>query len=290
MNINLLKIQRFSIHDGPGIRTTVFFKGCPLRCRWCHNPESIPAPAVFMWNERLCTLCGLCGLVDKDRRFHHPEDVNLDKYRNICVAGALTVHGFELSIEAVMEQIRKDRDYYENSGGGVTFSGGEPLQQPDAAVALAAACHAENFQVYLDTSGFANEAVFTRVAAAVDGFLFDVKLMDPVLHREFTGVDNTLIFENFQRAVAGGKPVRMRVVLIPGLTDTPANLAALVKLIHETGFIGPVDLMPYHNMGSGKYRHLGLVHRMNGCKAPSKKQIADVVNYLKRNGIAAGAQ
>jgi pyruvate formate lyase activating enzyme len=299
MSINVLKIQRFCINDGPGIRTTLFLKGCPLQCRWCHNPEAIPAEPMLMWNERLCASCGLCvercptGAQMQEGDKH---SVDFEKCTacgecvKVCMAGALKIHGSRDAVESVMEQVLKDRDYYENSGGGVTFSGGEPLAQPDVAVALARACHAEKISVWLDTSGFASTEVFDRVSAEVDGFLYDIKLMNPDLHLEYCGVDNAQILANFRRAVETGKPVRMRVVLTPGLSDTEENLNGIVKLIEETGFDGPVDLMPYHRMGGGKYTGLGLETRTEAFEPPTPERLADVVAYFEKEGINASVQ
>ncbi len=297
--MNLLRLQKFCIHDGPGIRTTVFFKGCPLRCRWCHNPESMLPERVLMFNERLCTRCGLCatrcpnGVHSLDGDVHevdHARCTGCGECLKVCMAEALSLHGRETSIAALMAQIRQDRDYYQASGGGVTLSGGEPLYQPEAARALAEACHAEGFNVYLDTSGYASEDVFSQVAAAVDGFLYDIKLLDPQLHRGYTGVDNTPILANFRRALASGKPVRMRVILIPGLTDTPENLAGLVALAKDYRFAGPVDLMPFHRLGSGKYHHLGSSYDMDSFEPPTKQRLAEVIALLEAQGIQATIQ
>ncbi|MBT3273183.1 MAG: glycyl-radical enzyme activating protein [Spirochaetales bacterium] len=297
--VNLLKIQKFTIHDGPGIRTTVFFKGCPLRCRWCHNPESIPVEPLLMWNKRLCTDCGLCvepcptGAQIQQEGIHsidYGKCTSCGECVKVCMAGALKIHGGLQSVESIMAQLKKDRDYYENSGGGITFSGGEPLAQPDAAIELARACHTEGFNVYLDTSGFASAKVFNRVAAEVDGFLYDLKLMNSELHKTYCGVDNGPILANFRHAIETGKPVRIRVVLTPGLSDTEENLIGLVNLIEETGFDGHVDLMPYHNMGRGKYNGLGLNYSMEEYEAPTQKQLAVVVEFFKNKGISASVQ
>lgn len=299
MLINLLRLQRFCIQDGPGIRTTLFFKGCPLRCAWCHNPESIAPEPQLMWNERLCTGCGLCVArcpVGAQLQENGKHTVDFEKCTacgecvKVCMAGALKIHGSTETVDSIMEQVRKDRDYYENSGGGVTFSGGEPLEQPDAAVELARACRADGFSVWLDTSGFAPTEVFDRVAAEVDGFLYDIKLIDPDLHVEYCGVDNEPILSNFCRAVATGKPVRMRVVLTPGLSDTEDNLNGIVNLIKKTGFDGPVDLMPYHRMGGGKYRGLGMDYKMKDFEPPTQERIGGVIEWFKNRGICAAAQ
>jgi pyruvate formate lyase activating enzyme len=254
---------------------------------------------MLMWNERLCTSCGLCvercptGAQLQEGDTH---SVDFEKCTacgeclKVCMAGALKIHGSRETIESVMEQVRKDRDYYENSGGGVTFSGGEPLAQPDAAVELARACHAEGLNVYLDTSGFAPADVFDRVAAEVDGFLYDIKLIDPELHHEYCAVDNAPILANFRRAVQTGKPVRMRVVLMPGLSDTENNLSGIASLIEKTGFDGPVDLMPYHRMGGGKYTGLGLDYEMEEFEPPTPARMAEVIEWFKNKGLSASAQ
>lgn len=252
-----------------------------------------------MWNERLCTECGLCvsrcptGAQLQEGSTH---SIDFSKCTacgecvKVCMAGALKIHGSTETEGSIMEQVLKDRDYYENSGGGVTFSGGEPLEQPDAAVALAKACRSEGINVYLDTSGFAPPEVFERVADEVDGFLYDIKLVNPDLHLEYCGVDNAPILENFGRAVKSGKPMHMRVVLTPGLSDTEENLNGIVNLVEETGFDGPVDLMPYHRMGSGKYTGLGLDFGMDDFEPPTQERLADVVAYFKNKGICASAQ
>lgn len=252
-----------------------------------------------MWNERLCTECGLCvarcpagAQIQQDgvHSVDHSKCTVCGECVKACVPGALKIHGSCESVSSVMEQIRKDRDYYENSGGGVTFSGGEPLAQPDAVVALARACHADGLNVYLDTSGFASAEVFGRVAAEVDGFLYDIKLIDSEQHKEYCGVDNALILSNFRRAVQTGKPVRMRVVLTPGLSDTQENLSGIVKLVEESGFDGPVDLMPYHRMGSGKYTGLGLEYYMQEFEPPTTERTAEVIEWFKNRVISASAQ
>lgn len=208
----------------------------------------------------------------------------------VCMAEALSLHGEERSVEDVMGEIIRDKDYYLASGGGLTISGGEPLNQPGFVIELSKASREANIPVYLDTCGFANKDIFLEVLSEVDGFLFDVKLIDPDQHESWTGQDNRLILDNFRLAVGSGKEVRMRVILIPGLTDTKENLEGLASLAGSNGFKGPVDLMPYHTMASGKSANLGLRYDMEGFQAPSKNQIDKVKEFFESRAILVTIQ
>jgi pyruvate formate lyase activating enzyme len=295
----LLRIQRYCINDGPGIRTTVFLQGCALQCKWCHNPESQFERPILMYNERLCKGCQLCvdqcpndvhSFVDGLHRVDFEQCEACGECLKTCMPEALTLHGREATTGEVMEEILQDRDYYEGSGGGVTVSGGEPLRQPEFVIELARACRKEGIQVYLDTCGFAAESTFMEVGAVVDGFLFDVKMIDPEKHEAWTNRDNDLILENFGRAVASGKAVRMRVIIIPGLTDTEDNLNGIVRLAREKEFSGPIDLMPYHRMGAGKYRNMGKDYAMDGVEPPTPKRLEEIVRFFEGAGFQTTIQ
>jgi pyruvate formate lyase activating enzyme len=296
--LNLLKIQHYCINDGPGIRTTVFFKGCPLKCRWCHNPESISPLSKIMYNGNLCINCGLCAAkcpnsVHVIKNNNHLLDYNYCKgcgeCLKVCVPEALCLWGRNSTAKEVMGEIVKDIDYYNNSSGGVTFSGGEPLQQPEAVKALSDLCHDNNINVYLDTSGYASEKVFSDVAAVVDGFLFDIKLIDPAKHKEYTGVDNAKIISNFRLAANSKKPLHLRMILIPGLTDTAENIDGVIQLARQCEFAGPVDIMPYHKMARNKYNGMGLNY-MSNFHTPDLTQINAVRNKLEKNGLTVTVQ
>jgi pyruvate formate lyase activating enzyme len=291
----ILRVQRFCIHDGPGIRTTVFLQGCALRCKWCHNPESQEQKTALMFNESLCKGCGLCmtkcksdvhSFVDGDHKVDFQKCNACGECLKICVPEALSLHGKEESVDEIVRQIVKDMDYYKSSGGGVTISGGEPLRQPEFVMSLSNRCHAEGLTVFLDTCGFATESVFNEVADVVDGFLYDVKLIDPEEHKLWTGMGNDLILGNFQKAVSTGKTVRLRIILIEGLNDTEANLTGLLALTKKVGFSGPIDIMPYHRMGAGKYRNMGKEYEMEGVAPPSPETIGRVKAFFVAAGFA----
>lgn len=261
----VFNIQHFSVHDGPGIRTTVFLKGCPLRCAWCHNAEGLePGRELFFAAER-CTGCGNCvkacprGAV----RMENAKAVT-DRARctacgacvKMCLGDARSVCGEELSVEQVMCELRKDLVFYRQSGGGVTLSGGEPLMQPEFAAALLKACRAEGIHTVLDTCGQAPWDSFAAVLPDVKLFLFDLKAWTEAAHRRGTGVGNRLILKNLERLCAAGAQVRVRVPLVPGLTDAPEELSGIAGFLAELP-VEQVNLLPFHQSGRAKYGRLG---------------------------------
>jgi pyruvate formate lyase activating enzyme len=263
----IFDIQRFCLHDGPGIRTTVFLKGCPLRCRWCHNPEGMAPAPVLSFQSRRCVACRRC--VEACRRGAHVVDDGghtVERARcavcgacaSVCPAGAIEMVGRDATVEDVLTEALADRPFYEASGGGITLSGGEPLAQPDFVAELLAAAHAEGLHGCLDTCGFAPWESFRRVADLVDLFLYDVKGVDDARHRENTGVSNCLILENLRRLHDGGSAVRLRWPIIPGFTDDPGEWEALVDLATSLERIEGVELMPWHGLARGKAERFGL--------------------------------
>jgi pyruvate formate lyase activating enzyme len=249
----IFRIKQYAIHDGPGIRTTVFFKGCPLDCWWCHNPEGIRlAPETCQ------------PAANSDRQ---PETL-----------------GSHMTVAEVMTVVEKDVIFYDESGGGVTFSGGEPLMQADFLFALLDACRQRDIHTVVDTSGYAPPDVFQHTLAAADRVLFDLKLLDDAAHRKFTGVSNDLILTNFKSASKSGK-VQVRFPVIPGITDHPANVDSLAKLAAASGMIRRFDLLPYHRTAAAKYERLGRKNRMNGTASPTPEQLEMLQTRIAKYGF-----
>lgn len=246
----IFDLRKYCIHDGPGIRTTVFLKGCPLDCWWCHNPESRHSLPEAM----PVGLQASNHASDQDRR-------------------AATI-GCVVSVEHVMAQIVQDEIFYDQSGGGVTFSGGEPMMQIDFLIALLAACRNRGLRTAIDTCGYALEEDFDRVYNLVDLFLFDLKLMDPALHLKFTGVTNELIQSNLAMLASRGEKVTVRVPMIPDITDTRENLEAICSFLEPLASVRRVGLLPYNKLGQDKSERYQLARRGLHRETLSPEQIS----------------
>ena len=246
MTGTIFDIKEFSIHDGPGPRVTVFLKGCPLRCLWCHNPEGLQREPQLLWKESLCVGCGRCRIPCE-----HPECQGLDRCRHQCTKGALTLSGVPWEAEALAKKLRSYQQMLHSMGGGITLSGGEPLYQPEFTIALLE--NLRGMHRAIQTSGFASEQVFRQVFAHVEYVMMDVKLADSKLHQTYTGVDNTPILRNLRILQDSGKPHLLRTPLIPGITDTPENLEAIAQLAGDS----PVELLEYNAFAPVKYAQLG---------------------------------
>lgn len=274
----LFDIRKFSLHDGPGIRTTVFFKGCPLNCWWCHNPESqSTSPEIMLWESR-CIRCGECvsncaveaiqatggssTITDRDICTVCGSCVE------ICTADARQLVGQRYTIAQVMEQIRRDGPFFEESQGGVTFSGGEPLAQRAFLATLLKECKSLGLHTALDTSGYAPWKILDSIRADVDLFLYDLKLMDDVRHRQYTGVPNGLILHNLRALAERGHAIVVRVPVIPGINDDTANMEAIIDFVASLPHVEHVDLLPYHASAEGKYERLGKPYNLAGTLTP----------------------
>jgi pyruvate formate lyase activating enzyme len=242
----IFDIKKFAVHDGPGIRSTVFFKGCPMYCWWCHNPES----------------------QEKDI-----QEVTLEN-------GDLELIGREVTIEEVMNELLKDRIFYEESEGGVTFSGGEPLYQPEFLLELLKKCKEENLHTILDTAGCESKEVLDKVLDYVDLFLYDLKLIDNEKHLKYTGHSNRDIITNLQFLSYNGKHIVVRIPVIPGINDTQKDLQAFGEFLQTIDLI-QVELLPFHKIGERKYSKLQKVNRMKDIKEPTKEHLVEIKEYLK---------
>lgn len=259
-------IHRASLHDGPGVRTAVFLKGCPLRCAWCHNAESQNPAPVLRYRQRDCTGCGGCASVcptgshtaiGDGHVFTRTDCTACGLCAEACPTTALELVGGQRSVQQVMETVRRDSIAYAASGGGLTLSGGEPLAQPAFTTALLQAARAEGIHTCIETSGCASLATIDRVAPHVDLWLWDCKAVDDALHRRLTGVGNAGIIANLDRLLAHGAAIELRCPLVPGLNDADADLDALATFIRQRPGLRRVWVMPYHRLGVAKAAECG---------------------------------
>lgn len=241
----LFDIKRFAVHDGPGIRVTFFMSGCPLDCWWCHNPEC----------------------------------------RSLTPGNGNAERGRKLSVQEALSEIEKEILFLDESGGGATFSGGEPLMQPEFLKAALKACRQKEIHTILDTSGYAPPEVLESIAEEVDLFHFDLKLANDEEHQKYTGVSNTLIFANLKRLTEWGTAVIIRFPVVPGITDGEANVAGIAERIISTGEIGEVHLLPYHKTAEGKYERLELRNRMPGVEPPPENVMERVAISFEEHGL-----
>jgi len=273
----IFNISRCCVDDGPGIRTTVFLKGCPLRCLWCHNPESQRVHPKITFDKAKCTLCGRCaavceagchGIADGVHTYDRENCTLCGKCAEACYADSLTLVGKRMSVDEAAAEAVRDRIFYKNSGGGVTISGGEPLAQHDFTRELLTKLRAEGIHTAIETSGFASRERFMEIANLCDLLLFDLKETDAALHEKYTGVPSVRILGNLRAASEAGIPIQLRLPIIPGLNDRDEHFAAAAKIAASLPTLVGAQVMPYHKLGAYKYATLGEAYSLSAVEEP----------------------
>ena len=291
----IFDIKRYSIHDGPGIRTTIFLKGCPLSCWWCHNPESQSAFSEVIYRPDRCIGCGACeavcpvGAIALTQRGYVADPdrcTGCGECARVCPAEAREMIGRVVNVEDILKEIEKDVLFFDESGGGVTFSGGEPLSQPGFLAEILKACSERDIHTVVDTCGFAPREAFEKIEPFVRLFLFDLKIMDPEIHRNFTSVSNELILSNLQWLSDQGAKVIIRIPVIPGVNDNEENMEATGKFLAGLPSRPEVNLLPYHASAREKYRRFGIPYRMADISPSSGERMKELSDQLAQFGLA----
>lgn len=251
MNGVIFDIKEMAVHDGPGIRTTVFFKGCPLRCKWCHNPEGLTVEPQLMYKQARCIKCGRCKT-----ECNHPECQPFGKCIRVCPQNCLEISGRTVEAKFLAKELKENAEILGDSFGGFTFSGGEPLAQPKFLIELMD--ELKDYHLCIETSGYAKTEVFSEILEKLDFVIMDIKIADSELHKKYTGVSNSRILENFETLRKSGKPYLIRTPLIPNITDTKENLEGIKKIIGNADW----EKLPYNKMAGAKYKMLGMSYEL----------------------------
>jgi len=290
------EIQRFSLHDGPGIRTTVFLKGCNLRCFWCHNPETLnPKPELQVFPDR-CIGCGECFkrcprgahlLLDGQRQFRRELCVACGRCAETCYAEALVVTGEYMTVDQVMEEVLRDRPFYETSEGGVTLSGGEPLLQPDFSYAILECCRQEGIGTAIETAANLPWERIASILPVTDLVMMDIKLIDSARHQHCTGVPSERILANAVRLGEQPQPLIVRTPIIPGVNDTAADVEAIAEFVSRLPNLLYYELLPFHPLAKSKYNSLDLEYGAQDLKSPTREQMDALTQVARDHGLDA---
>lgn len=291
----VFNIQKFSLNDGPGIRTTVFMKGCPLRCIWCHNPESNAFVREIMYNEQKCVGCMKCASVCPEELhvfkngrhiFKRDNCILCGKCEDICPASVLEIAGKDMSVDEVVSEVMKDKTFYETSNGGVTLSGGEPMAQFEFSLELMKAFKENGLHTAMETCGFAKEEHYRAIAPYTDLFLYDYKVTGSEKHKEYTDVDNKLILSNLKLLDSLGKSIILRCPIIPSINDTAEHFVSIANLANELKNIIEINIEPYHPLGSGKAKSLGRDYLLDDLTFPEEETVKKWIETVsEKTGI-----
>ncbi len=278
----VFNVQRFSVHDGPGLRTTVFMKGCPLACSWCHNPESQELAPGFVRLQHRCMKCGRCS----DEELANPVVCGKDEHDvELCPTGALQLVGERVNAAALVKTVLRDRIFFDESGGGVTVSGGEPLVQAPFVADMLLRLRAEGVHTALDTCGFGPWEHLRDIAQHADLVLYDLKLMDSARHEAATGVPNTRILDNLRALADGHRNIWIRIPVIPAVNDDDANIAATVAFLRTLPSVRQVNLLPYHPIGEAKFARLGKRYAHHGTVTPPPQLLDTIAARFDAHGL-----
>ncbi len=294
----VFNIQKYSLHDGEGIRTTVFFKGCPLTCRWCHNPESQRYQKEILFHGARCTGCGACVAECPNKAISFAEGTgrvvtnyalcDLSGYcMDVCVNNVREEAGKAYELRDLIRELEKDKMFYEQSGGGITFSGGECLAQDMNYIeALAKQLYLKGYSVNIDTCGYVPYENIRRVLPYADTFLYDIKLMEPEAHKYYVGVDNNRILENLKRLSDDGGKINIRLPLIDGVNADDTHIDAVINFLKSQEIrVYRINLLKYHNTGSAKYEKLGRIYEKDGMSVPETEWMESTLKKFHKNGF-----
>jgi pyruvate formate lyase activating enzyme len=287
----IFDIKKYAIHDGPGIRTTVFFKGCPLSCGWCHNPESISQASQRLYREERCIGCMECikaclnnaiSAAEDKLKWDPPSCVYCKTCAQTCPPQAIEFIGKTMSIEDVVAEIAKDTLFYDESSGGVTFSGGEPLMQPSFLTGLLKACGDLDLHRAVDTCGYADTRILLKVASHVDLFLYDLKHMDSEKHFRYTGVSNEMILTNLEYLSRQGAKIIIRLPVIPGINNDSENIERTGTFLSSLAGVNQVNILAYHPAAEAKYKNLGVKYKTGDIERPDRDHLESIARQLEK--------